>query len=141
KPDNVLGGPFLLQALHVAAVIVLLGIRTALVVPLQDNVLALVIGKPLVFAVAVDRSKVRRRVAHAASEGRCYKCQEKAHAESRIADFFHSHSSLRSNIMHSRSLLRHGGGFVTGAASSWAHQCDKPPLRQEPEPHGKQQSA
>src|SRR5438045_5355904 len=37
KPDDSLAGPFLPQTLHVAALIVLLGLRTSVVVPLQHH--------------------------------------------------------------------------------------------------------
>src|SRR5262249_16756999 len=99
------------------------------------------IGKLLILAIAVDSGKVRRRLAYADSEGRCHQCHEKAQAESRIADSFHGFSSLRSNIMHPTSSVRHGRSFATGAGLLRAHSGDKPLLREEPERREGQQWA
>src|SRR5262249_26248648 len=61
EPYHAFGGPFLLQALHVAALVMLARVRAALVVPLKYHVLAVIGGEFLRMAPAIGRRKVRRR--------------------------------------------------------------------------------
>src|SRR5271167_4701276 len=53
EPDHAPVGPFTLQPLHVAAVVVLLSIWAAAVCPFQDHNFALVFGKLMDFAICI----------------------------------------------------------------------------------------
>ncbi len=61
EPDYALGGPLLLQRFHVAAEVVLLLVGATLVGPLEDDVLAAVLGEGLRGAVGVGAFEVRGR--------------------------------------------------------------------------------
>src|SRR5262249_23699930 len=62
EPDHAFVSPLLLELLHIAAVVMLLREWTPVVVPFQNNKLALIVGKFVRLSVAVGAGEVWRMV-------------------------------------------------------------------------------
>src|SRR5262249_11168626 len=62
EPNHALVGPFFLQSLHIAAVVMFFREWTPVVVPFQNNKLALVVGKFVRLPVTVGAGEVWRLV-------------------------------------------------------------------------------